>query len=140
MKKALLFILLLNIDYLVSSQSIIEGTYIYEFDGSNASIRRTLVLNPDRTFLFHAYEYHERGIPPEKNIYGKGTWESKKGLVYFTTSKADIDDKHTLDFSNSKARFDAKSPRDKSDKEDITSLRFYESEVFWFKGMKLIKQ
>lgn len=140
MKKALLFILLLNINYLVSSQSIIEGTYVYEFDGSNASIRRTLVLNPDRTFLFHAYEYHEKGIPPEKNIYGKGTWESKKGLVYFTTSKADIDDKHTLDFSNSKARFDAKSPRDKSGKEIKTSLRFYESEVFWVKGMKLIKQ
>ena len=140
MSKTLLLLIFSILHFSVYCQTSVDGTYVYEFEGSNASIRRTLILNPDKTFLFHAYEYHEKGIPPEKNIYGKGTWESKKSLVYFTTSKADIDDKHTLDFSNSKARFDAKSPRDKSGKEIKTSLRFYESEVFWVKGMKLIKQ
>lgn len=121
------------------AQSTIEGTYISDFNGTNANLKRTLILNADGTFLFHNYENHERGIPPEKNIYGKGTWTIEKNLVYFTSSKNDFDDKHTLDFSNTKARFDTKSPRDKSNNDVKTSLRFYESEVFWFKGMILLK-
>ncbi len=137
MKKLLLATFLLTLNYSVHAQSAIEGTYVY--NGSNGKFTRTLLLNTDGTFSFHTYEYHDAGIPQERNFYGKGTWTSENNLVYFSSSKSDIDDKYTLDFSNTKARFDTKSQRDKSNTDKKTSLRFYESEVFWLKGMTLIK-
>ena len=47
---------------------------------------------------------------------------------------------YTMNFSNSKARYITKSPRDKSDKVLKTSLRFYESDIFHIKGLELFKE
>ena len=61
-------------------------------------------------------------------------------MLYFNTNKAtDIDNKYTLDFTNTKARYVTKHPRDKSDKAVKTHLRFYDSEIPWVKGWKLFK-
>ena len=99
-----------------------------------------LDLKVDGTFTFHIYRKisHKN---PEENFYEKGTWKvEKENVIYFYTDiESDIDEKYTLDFNNTKARYITKSPRDKSDKIVKTHLRFYESETSWLKGYKLFK-
>ncbi|MEE9362351.1 MAG: hypothetical protein V3U92_07120 [Cellulophaga sp.] len=109
-----------------------EGAHLIEYK---------LTLSQDGTFYFHSYSSNIQGIPPEVNKYGKGKWKAKKNIVsFFTDKENDIDEKHTLDFNNSKARFISKSPRDKTDKIVKTSLQFFESKIFWIEKMKIFKK
>ena len=141
MKTLILIVCVIACSTTIFSQSeAIEGTYQSDFDGTNTAIKRTLILNADGTFLFHGYEYHEGGIPPKKNSYAKGTWTSEKKIIYFSSNTNDLDEKHTLDFTNSKARFIIKSPRDKSTRVIKTAIKFYTSDIFWIKGMTLLKE
>jgi len=99
-----------------------------------------LTLNPDGTFLFHSYQKIQDSTPPEINTYGKGKWTSKDNMITFTADKKeDFDEKHTLDFNNSVARFSGKNPRDKSDKVVQTKLTFLESKIFWMKRLDVFK-
>jgi hypothetical protein len=101
----------------------------------------TLILNDDGTFLYNFYRDIVGELNPEENFYGKGTWKAEKNLIFFYTNKeTDLDEKYTMDFTNSKARHIAKSPRDKSDKVVKTTLRFYESDIFHIKGLELFKE
>lgn len=118
----------------------VAGTYIMKLETSNALIEDTLILNIDGTFTFHEYDRHDGGIPPERNKYGKGKWKFEKNIVYLTVEESDIDEKYTLNFNNSEARFITKSPRDKSDRVIPTSLKFYKSEIFWMVKRDLRKQ
>lgn len=122
-----------------NNSSEISGVYEMRIDVTNALIIDTLTLNSDGTFVFHEYDKHEKGIPPERNNYGKGSWRIEKNVILFSVNKNDLDTKHTLNFNNSKARFISKYPRDKSDREIRTSIKFYDSEIFWIKGRALIK-
>ena len=141
MKKLIFIVCVIVWSTPIFSQSeLIEGNYQLEHNGSNADLKRTLILNGDGTFLFQNYEYHEGGIPPKKNSYAKGTWTSEKKIIYFSSNTNDLDEKHTLDFTNSKARFIIKSPRDKSTRVIKTAIKFYTSDIFWIKGMTLLKE
>ena len=117
------------------------GTFkaIHNFNESGV-IEYTLVLNPNGTFTFHDYRKisHKN---PEENSFGKGTWKVEKDntLYFYTELSTDINNKYTLDFTNTKARYHTKSPRDKTDKMVITKLHFYDSEIPWLKGWKLFK-
>lgn len=119
-----------------------SGVYTREpkhTDGTK--MKWTLTLNDDGTFLYHFYRNIEGVGNPEENFYGKGTWKSENNVIFLTTNKeTDLDDKHTMNFSNSKARYITKSPRDTSDKVLKTSLRFYESDIFHIKGLELFKE
>ena len=99
-----------------------------------------LTLNQDGTFLFHYYSKIKNGIPLEVNKYGKGKWFAKDNVVTFSSSKQeDFDEKYTLDFNNSKARFVTKNPRDKSDRIIKTKLTFVESEISWIQRLDIFK-
>lgn len=99
-----------------------EGVHFIEYK---------LTLNQDRTFIFHSYSNNKQGIPPEVNKYGKGKWTEKdKVITFFSNKQKDFDEKYTLDFNNSKARFVTKHPRDKTDRIVKTKLQFFESEIF----------
>jgi len=137
------FILILisfNLSLIAQSEKY-AGTYkaIHNFN-ENGIIEYTLILNPDGTFTFHNYRKIS-AKNPEENQYGQGTWKvEKENMLYFNTDKAtDIDNKYTLDFTNTKARYVTKHPRDKSDKVVKNHLRFYDSEIPWVKGWKLFK-
>lgn len=125
----------------VFSQS---GVYIIDHtnestDGSQT--KWTLTLNEDGIFLYHFYRKLKGGIPAEDNFYGKGTWKAQKNLVFFYSDKEiDLDEKYNIDFTNSKARYITKSPRNTSSKIVKTSLRFYESDLFYIKGLELLKE
>ena len=108
-----------------------EGKHIIEYK---------LTLNPDGTFLFHSYQKMQGGIPPEVNTYGKGKWTAKDNLITFSADKKeDFDEKYTLDFNKSIARFVTKNPRDKSDKVVKTKLVFVESEISWMHRLDIFK-
>ncbi|TRX31150.1 hypothetical protein FNW52_19100 [Flavobacterium sp. ZT3R18] len=99
-----------------------------------------LTLNEDGTFFFHYYSNIKQGIPPEVNKYAKGKWTiENKVISFFSDKQKDFDEKHTFDFTNSKARFVIKSPRDKTDQIIKTRLTFLESEIFWMERIEIFK-
>lgn len=138
--KHLFFVLFFSLSINGSAQSDpIIGNYEKKFEAANNLIIYKLTLNADGTFTFHSYSYIDQKIEPkDKNLYAKGTWKSEKNLIFFSAGSNDFDEKHTLDFNNTKARFITKSPRDKSDREIKTSILFYESD-FWLTGNTLVK-
>ncbi|MEZ4801668.1 MAG: hypothetical protein R2797_02765 [Gelidibacter sp.] len=117
----------------------VAGTYEIKFEATNGLIIETLTLNSDGTYVFHAYERIDQRLSLEGNKYGKGRWMLNTKTITFVTSKEDLDDKHSLDFTNSKARFIIKSPRDTSDRMVKTALQFYESKTDWLTGRTYIK-
>jgi hypothetical protein len=140
MKYIIILFFTFNLTLLAQSDKYV-GDYEIRYDTKNAIIEYKLKLNSDGTFLFHSYSNHFKATPPEQNKYGKGNWKSeKKVLSFFTNKEQDFDETHTIDLNNSKARFISKSPRDKSDRIIKTALKFYESEVFWVKGMDIYKK
>jgi hypothetical protein len=99
-----------------------------------------LTLNQDGTFVFHYYSKIKNGIPTEVNKYGKGKWTAKDNVITFSSNKQeDFDEKYTLDFNASKARFITKNPRDKSDRIIKTKLTFVESEIPWMQRLDVFK-
>jgi len=99
-----------------------------------------LTLSADGTFSFHYHSNIKNGIPPEKHFYGKGKWTVENNIVSFVSDKqTDLDEKHTLDFSDSKARFHIKSNKGKTDKVLKTRLQFLTSEISWMKRVEVFK-
>ena len=139
--KTILFFAFFAYSFFLSAQTEkMIGQYEMKFEASNGLIIYKLALNLDETFVFHLYSYINQKIEPkDENQYAKGTWKCEKGLIFFSTDSNDLDEKFKLDFNNSKARFISKSPRDQSSRDIKTSIRFYESELSWLKGVTLIK-
>ncbi|WP_425076509.1 hypothetical protein [Psychroserpens sp. S379A] len=135
-----LFCLTLLLSGVITNAQDIAGTYQLHSSSSDHELKRTLTLNADGTFEYYNFRWLKSGIPPETHTYGKGTWTQNKKIIVFSTEASDLDDKFTLDFNGTKARFISKSPRDKSDRVIETSIRFYESEIFWIKGMTVVKK
>jgi len=136
--KQLFFIVGFSMCAQVFAQS---GVYVNEpknFDGT--IIKWTLTLNEDGTFLYHFLRDLSAISKPnkEENFYGKGTWKSKKNLVFLSSNKeTDFNERYTIDLNNSKARYINKSPRDESDRVVKPALIFYESHHI--KGLKLFE-
>jgi hypothetical protein len=103
-------------------------------------IEYKLNLLQDGTFVFHSYSKIKNGFPSEVNKYGKGKWTEKDNVITFAANKQeDFDEKYTLDFNTSKARFVTKNPRDRSDRIIKTKLTFVESEIPWLQRLDLFK-
>jgi hypothetical protein len=141
MRNFLMLLLALFTMTLNAQSGIYDGTYILKLDADNGDFHKwEITLNPDSTFLFHSFSKISMGIPPEKSTYGKGTWRAEKNIIYFTTDKIkDLDETHTLDLSHTKARYESKSPRDKTDRVLPIKLKFYQSDISWVQGKVLLK-
>lgn len=134
---ALLLILKLN---LFAQSTQFAGDYTRSLSDEKHKLEYKLTLNQDGTFLFHSYSNIQGGTPQEVNQYGKGKWSEKNNLITFSSDKkTDLDEKTTLDFTNSTARFITKNPRDKSDKVVKTKLVFLESPIRWIKNVDVFK-
>ncbi len=141
MKNSIILFLLAVTSSVYSQTEKYAGKYKRNYDVNSEGINKyTLDLKTDRTFTFHNYRKIS-AKNPEEHKYGKGTWKVEKDnvLYFYTHKETELDGKHTLDFTNTKARFITKSPRDTSDKEVRTHLRFYDSEIPWIKGHQLFK-
>ena len=117
----------------------VAGTYEMNFEATNGLIIEKLTLNPDGTFVFHGYERIDQRLTPEGNKYGKGVWSIDGKIITFNAKQDDFDEKYTLDFTNSLARFDNKLIEAKYGKESKISIRFYKSEIPWMKGRMYLK-
>ncbi len=127
----------------------VQGEYTLKMGSEEKhSIVYTLRLNPDGTFNFHSRTQRKKGLPSETDLYGKGSWkaEAKRKfsteiqVVSFFTEVGDLHEQYTLDFTGTQARWVSKSPRDKSDREVETRLRFFESQIFWIEGIDMYKK
>lgn len=137
----LILFLVSNIGLFAQSDSFV-GNYVRNPKLSDGSIHKwTLSLNTDGTFIYNFYRVIAGDKKHEENFYGKGTWKAEKNLIFFfADKKKDIDETHTKNFNNSRARINSKSPRDKSNKIIKTSLRFFESEIPEITGLELFKE
>jgi hypothetical protein len=136
--KYLLSILLVLSSLTLTAQDV-TGEYQVKSNSDDFSLLRTLTLNADGTFAFYNFRYIEKGIPKETYTYAKGKWTQDKNIITFSTEAADIDEKHTLDFNNSKALFHSKSHRDTSDRIVKTFIQFYDTKVKIMKGLRMFK-
>lgn len=140
--KQLLFMLSFFLCTHVFAQS---GVYVIDNNDKRTDgtiFKWTLTLNEDGTFLYHFLRDLSAISKPnkEENFYGKGTWKTEKNLVFFSSNKeTDLDEKYIYDFTNTKARWIKKSPRDLSDKVVKESLLFYESDLWVIERLKFIK-
>ncbi|WP_460220541.1 hypothetical protein [Psychroserpens sp. MEBiC05023] len=137
MKYILLLIFTLN--SIVSNAQDVAGVYQLKSDSDSFSLLRKLTLRTDGTFEFYNYRFDENGIPKEARTYGKGTWTIDKKVITFRTSALDLDKKYTLNFNNSKARFNTKSPRDKTNRVIADFIVFYDTDVLIARRLKLFK-
>ncbi|MTH14127.1 copper resistance protein NlpE N-terminal domain-containing protein [Flavobacterium sp. LC2016-01] len=142
MKQLIIALFLISNITLLAQTSQFSGNYNRKLsDGEKHIIEYHLTLNSDGTFVFHSYSKLQGGTPPEANQYGKGKWSAKGDLITFSSNKQeDFDEKNTLDFNKSTARFITKNPRDKSDKIVKTKLQFLESEIFWMSRIDIFKE
>jgi len=115
------------------------GSYTISYNTPQGDIRYALILKEDSSFTYHFYRFSKCASCRKENYYAKGKWLIEKKIIYFSSSADDMDDTYTLNFNNSKAHFIKKSPRDKTDRVIPEALHFYESEISWVKGMKLLK-
>ena len=134
------FLVILFQTALFSQSETVSGTYQLNFEGSYGIYNETLTLYSDSSFEFLSYKKFDGMHPLESYTHGKGTWELKKNIVYFTTTESDLDSKHTLDLNNTEARFSTKSPRAKSSRETPTTLRVFKSDAEWLVGRNLVKE
>lgn len=125
-----------------SQTTTYTGVYEMRYELSNGGLlERTLSLNLDSTFLFHQFKKLDTS-QPEENKYAKGVWKvEKENIIYFYTDQnTDLDETHSLNFNNTKARYHSKSKRDKSGRLIKKTLNFFASDIFWVKSMKLTKK
>ena len=138
---------LVSILFLVSNLTLfaqadkVVGDYALKLGKEDSNIfEYNLTLNADGTFLFHYHSITLKGTPPEVNKYGKGKWTVENNVITFSSDKQkDLDEKYTLDFTNSKAMFVTKSPRDQTDKIVKERIKFFESGVTFMKTINLLK-
>jgi hypothetical protein len=141
MKTIFTILILISNLTLFSQTQDVAGNYksIIETNDNN-SFKYELTLSQDGTFSFHYYSNIKQGTPTEVNKYGVGNWTIKNNVIsFFSDKQKDFDEKYTLNFTNTKARFVTKSPRDKSDKIIKTQLKFLESEIFWMRRIDIDK-
>lgn len=135
----LVFFLAAN-DILAQEPNTIYGNYSIELGNEQHHIKYEISLNSNGSFDFHSYSKVEGGIPPETHVYGKGNWNLEGKIVSFVTDEEkDLNEKYTLDFNNTRARFITKPPRDKTARVLKTQLKFFESKIFWIKGLNIYK-
>ena len=129
----------LLISSIIANAQDVAGVYLIKSDSDGFSLIRKLTLNADGTFEFYNYRYVENGIPQETRNYGKGSWTKDKKVITFSTKASDLDEKYTLDFNNSKARYNTKSPRDKTNRVFADFIVFYKTDVLIAQRLKLFK-
>lgn len=141
MKTILTFLILISSFNSFAQIDKVSGNYKLAIETKdNNTLEYQLNLSQDGTFTFHYYSNIKNGIPPEVNKYGKGKWTIENNVIsFFSDKQQDIDNKFTLDFTNSKARFVTKSPRDKTDQIIKTRLQFLKSDIFWMTKIELFK-
>ena len=99
-----------------------------------------ITLKNDGTFTFTYYSKLKNRIPVEDQKEGHGTWVLEKNVITFTSATSTSDTSQNLmDFSETKARWIAPSPRNTSAAVKPQQLLFLSSKVHWLPRLVLEK-
>ncbi|MGV9002832.1 hypothetical protein [Flavobacterium sp.] len=140
MKRLFTLLFLISNLTLLAQSNIVVGDYVLVLGNDDSRFDYKLTLRQDGTFTFDYYSLIKMGIPQEKTKYGKGSWTIENNVITFLSEKEkDFDEKYTLDFTTSKARFITKSPRDKTNRIVKTRIQFLTSEIEWMARIELLK-
>lgn len=123
--KNIYLLLFQSISFCISAQNKdYVGNYKTKIKANGGEILEyELNLNADNTFIYHFYRNIGQPHSIDENQYGKGTWKKVKNIIYFYTNAAtEIDNKYSLNFTNTTGRFDTKNK---------SLFRFYKSDIFW---------
>jgi len=132
MKIVFLFITVLFTSFLTAQKKNYIGNYETIINGSQGEkFKYILTLKTDSTFTFHFFRNIGQAISVDENNYGRGTWKVVKNILYFYTHpENDLDEKYTLNFTNTTGRFDHKNK---------SLFRFYRSDISWLEKRTLTK-
>lgn len=138
--KSILYIFLIAFSTLSVQSQNIEGTYANKWvSNSGEGIAYKLTLQPDGNFIFNHTRLHLNSqLDTEVEVLGSWSLEGHL-LVLKTDATVDDTDKIASRLDLNKARFVSVSSRDPKFNLVKPSLKFYESDIFYAKGMELIK-
>lgn len=143
MKIILFLVVVISISLGVCGQEYqIAGEYGQSSDPIHEHVVKwTVQLKDDGEFSYNFYRHLSCDNCEEENFSGKGTWTARKNLITFKTDTIkDLDSIYTMNFAHTKARFQSKSPRNKSSKVIPDALIFYESPLMEIQGLRLQKK
>lgn len=132
MKKTFLFIALMFITLTTAQNTNYIGHYEKKIKANDGFVLEyELNIKADNTFTFHSFRNIGQLNSVDENSYAKGTWKIIKNIIYFYMDKeTELDEKHQLNFTNSRGRMDHK---------DKKLFRFYHSDIFWVDKLTLTK-
>ncbi|WP_281228655.1 hypothetical protein [Flavobacterium aquiphilum] len=141
MKKILTILILISSLTSFGQSETVFGDYSRNYKTNDNNIfEYKLTLSQDGTFSFHYYSNLKQRTPQEENKSAKGKWEIKDNVIsFFSEKKTNTNEKDILDFTNSKARFFTKSPRNKTDQIIKTRIQFLKSDIFWMEKIEMFK-
>jgi hypothetical protein len=120
------------------------GIYIHKTEAENGTIQHKMVLDEAGTFLFSSFfspTERDGKMLAIKSDYGSGKWRVNGDQVFFLVDRnQDFDTDRTLDFSKTRARLEKPSHQNSNVKKESVLLVFFDSDIHWLKGHRLIKQ
>jgi len=144
MKNLLLLVYLVSLTTIQAQSDEFIGIYILKKEAENGVTQHKMVLDEEGTFLFSTFfspNDKDGKMLAIKSDYGSGEWRANGDQVFFIVDKdKDFDAERTLDFSRTRARLQKPSIPNSKGKTKPETLVFFDSDIFWVKGLKLAKQ
>lgn len=141
MKTLLLSMVIVCSTFLSATSQNIAGTYTNKWESTSGEfVAYTLTLNPDGSFTFNS---HQKFLGQEdvRRTTAEGTWKFENYLLVLATDNSEETDNALIaNLNNCKARYAKVSTRKVNTTGEKPSLKFYQSDVFYAKGMELYKQ
>ncbi len=120
-----------------------QGIYILKKDAENGVIQHKMSLHEEGTFLFSSFfspDDSDGKMLEIKSMYGSGKWRVNGNQLFFVVDKEeDFDEDRILDFSKTRARIQEPAPGSTDGNIGTAQLVFFDSDIFWIKGLKLNK-
>lgn len=83
MKQILFFTLLVFQTVVFSQSEAVNGTYHYNFDGSNGAFGERITLRANGTFEIYTFKKLDGSHQAEEHSYDRGIWKLKTNIVRF---------------------------------------------------------
>ena len=143
MKNLLILFLVLSITTAKAQTKDFIGIYMLKEDTENGVIQHKMALHEEGTFLFSTFFSPSDSADKMleiKSMYGSGKWRANGNQVFFVVDKEeDFDEDRVLDFSKTRARIQKPVPDSTNGENRSDQLVFFDSDIFWVKGLKLNK-
>ena len=118
------------------------GIYILKEEAENGVVQHKMALDEEGTFLFSSFfspNDSDGKMLEIKSMYGSGKWRVNGNELFFVVDKEeDFDKDRILDFSKTRARMQ-KPPKGTDGETGSAQLVFFDSDIFWIKGLILNK-